>query len=228
MRVSMEYYDNEGEADRQAGPGRAWTRSSSRSARRGRAPGRAVRRRPPSGSGSRSSRSALTVIGRRDLARRRSRTSPRRWPTVARTPSFYVERGYQADCETLIIQLVLAGLGAVLMLGGTLTATFLALSDARPDLATLSAVGASPRTRRGVAAAYAVVVGLVGRPARRRGRVHPGHRGDLPAHRHGRRLLRRRGVGPCSASGAQTGPFLDVPVADDPRRRRGPARSSPP
>ena len=48
------------------------------------------------------------------------------------------------------------------MLGGTLTATFLALSDARPDLATLSAVGASPRTRRGVAAAYAVVVGLVG------------------------------------------------------------------
>ena len=45
------------------------------------------------------------------------------------------------------------------MLGGTLTATFLALSDARPDLATLSAVGASPRTRRGVAAAYAVVVG---------------------------------------------------------------------
>ena len=48
------------------------------------------------------------------------------------------------------------------MLGGTLTATFLALSDARPDLATLSAVGASPRTRRGVAAAYAVVVGGVG------------------------------------------------------------------
>ena len=34
------------------------------------------------------------------------------------------------------------------MLGGTLTATFLALSDARPDLATLSAVGASPRRRR--------------------------------------------------------------------------------
>ena len=41
------------------------------------------------------------------------------------------------------------------MLGGTLTATFLALSDARPDLATLSAVGAAPRTRRGVAASYA-------------------------------------------------------------------------
>lgn len=48
------------------------------------------------------------------------------------------------------------------MLGGTLTATFLALSDARPDLATLGAVGAAPRTRRTVAAAYALVVGAVG------------------------------------------------------------------
>ena len=57
---------------------------------------------------------------------------------------------------------ILFTLGGVLMLGGTLTATFLALSDARPDLATLSAVGATPRTRRGVAAAYALVVGFVG------------------------------------------------------------------
>jgi putative ABC transport system permease protein len=76
--------------------------------------------------------------------------------------SFYVERGYEAPDETVVVQLVLGALGAVLMLGGTLTATFLALSDARPDLATLSAVGAAPRTRRGVAAAYALVVGLVG------------------------------------------------------------------
>jgi putative ABC transport system permease protein len=76
--------------------------------------------------------------------------------------SFYVERGYQTDQETLVVQLVLAGLGAVLMLGGTLTATFLALSDARPDLATLAAVGAAPRTRRGVAASYALVIGMVG------------------------------------------------------------------
>ena len=74
----------------------------------------------------------------------------------------YVERGYQNDEVTLIVQLILGALGGVLMLGGTLTATFLALSDARPDLATLSAIGASPRRRRGVAAAYALVVGLVG------------------------------------------------------------------
>jgi putative ABC transport system permease protein len=81
---------------------------------------------------------------------------------VSPTVSFYVERGYVAPQSTVIVQLVLAGLGAVLMLGGTLTATFLALSDARPDLATLSAVGASPRRRRSIAAAYALVVGFVG------------------------------------------------------------------
>lgn len=74
----------------------------------------------------------------------------------------YVERGYERPDEALIILLVLGALGGVLMLGGTLTATFLALSDARPDLATLSAVGAAPRTRRRVAAAYALVIGFVG------------------------------------------------------------------
>ena len=74
----------------------------------------------------------------------------------------YVERGYQRPVEATIVLLVLGVLGGVLMLGGTLTATFLALSDARPDLATLSAVGAAPRTRRRVAAAYAFVVGTVG------------------------------------------------------------------
>ena len=74
----------------------------------------------------------------------------------------YVERGYQNDNATNIVLAILFTLGGVLMLGGTLTATFLALSDARPDLATLSAVGATPRTRRGVAAAYALVVGFVG------------------------------------------------------------------
>ena len=74
----------------------------------------------------------------------------------------YVERGYQRPDEAVIVLLVLAVLGGVLMLGGTLTATFLALSDARPDMATLSAVGAAPRTRRGVAASYALVIGFVG------------------------------------------------------------------
>ncbi len=74
----------------------------------------------------------------------------------------YVERGFQLGSDRQVVQLVLTVLGGVLMLGGTLTATFLALSDARPDLATMAAVGARPRTRRTVAASYALVVGSVG------------------------------------------------------------------
>lgn len=84
---------------------------------------------------------------------------------LAATPAnveLMVERGYRPDAATRIIQLVLAVLGGILMLGGTLTATFLALSDARPDFATMAAIGARPRTRRGVAASYALVVGLLG------------------------------------------------------------------
>lgn len=73
-----------------------------------------------------------------------------------------VERGFQEKDSTVIVWLVLVTLGAVLMIGGALTATHLALNDARPDLATLSAVGARTRTRRGVAAAYAIVVALLG------------------------------------------------------------------
>ena len=72
-----------------------------------------------------------------------------------------VERGYQ-DNSTTIILLLLGCVGGVLVLGGTLTATLLALSDARPDFATMGAVGAAPRTRRFVAAAYAGTIGLIG------------------------------------------------------------------
>ncbi|MEI7056117.1 FtsX-like permease family protein [Nocardioides sp. CCNWLW239] len=76
--------------------------------------------------------------------------------------SIQVERGFQQEDSTVIVWLLLVTLGAVLMIGGALTATHLALNDARPDLATLSAVGARTRTRRGVAAAYAIVVALLG------------------------------------------------------------------
>jgi putative ABC transport system permease protein len=75
--------------------------------------------------------------------------------------SLYVERGFH-DSSTSVALLVLGVLGAVLVLGGTLTATFLALSDARPDFATMGAVGAGPRTRRLVAASYALAIGVVG------------------------------------------------------------------
>jgi len=119
--------------------------------------------------------------------------------------SMYVERGYQPDDATVIVQLVLVLLGAVLMLGGTLTATFLALSDARPDLATLSAVGASPRTRRGVAAAYAVVVGLVGAVLGAAVGFIPGIAVTWP--------LTSAGYDSSGVGGVitNTGPYLDIP-----------------
>jgi putative ABC transport system permease protein len=118
---------------------------------------------------------------------------------IAGDVGLYVERGYQPDDATVIAQLVLIVLGAVLMLGGTLTATFLALSDARPDLATLSAVGASPSARRGVAAAYAVVVGVVGA-------VLGGAVGFIPGVAVTWPLTSSQ-----TSEGAPIGPFLDVP-----------------
>jgi putative ABC transport system permease protein len=114
--------------------------------------------------------------------------------------SFYVERGFVPDDEAVIAQLILLALGGVLMLGGTLTATFLALSDARPDLATLAAVGASPRTRRGVAAAYAVVVGFVGA-------VLGAAVGFIP----GIAVTRPLTTNGFNSTGDVVGPFLDVP-----------------
>jgi putative ABC transport system permease protein len=72
----------------------------------------------------------------------------------------YVERGYQTPYRLILVLLTLVG--SLVVLVATITATALAMSEARPDLATLAAVGAPPRTRRSVAAAQAVVIGLVG------------------------------------------------------------------
>ncbi|TFV91797.1 FtsX-like permease family protein [Blastococcus sp. CT_GayMR20] len=68
-----------------------------------------------------------------------------------------VERGWQDDLA--VARYVLSGLAALLVLVATLTATGLALTDARPDFATLAAVGAAPRTRRLTAMGSAAVVG---------------------------------------------------------------------
>jgi putative ABC transport system permease protein len=130
---------------------------------------------------------------------------------IDQSASLYVERGYRPDDETLIAQLILVGLGAVLMLGGTLTATFLALSDARPDLATLSAVGASPRSRRGVAAAYAVLVGFVGAVLGAAVGFIPGIAVTYPLTSVPGDYCVVESSGSCSATGVSAGPFLDVP-----------------
>ncbi|MER7133555.1 ABC transporter permease [Streptosporangium saharense] len=59
---------------------------------------------------------------------------------------------------------VMGALASLVVLGGTLAAAGLAAADARPDLDTLSAVGARPRTRRTVAAGQAVFVAGLGVP----------------------------------------------------------------
>lgn len=125
---------------------------------------------------------------------------------ISENASVYVERGYRAPDEVIVIQLILAALGGVLMLGGTLTATFLALSDARPDLATLSAVGAAPRSRRGVAASYAVVVGFVGA-------VLGAVIGFIPGIAITRPLtyVPENYYGSSGPAGQASGPFLDIP-----------------
>ncbi|MGL5857047.1 MAG: FtsX-like permease family protein [Angustibacter sp.] len=71
-----------------------------------------------------------------------------------------VERGYESPLS--LILLVLAVIAGLVVLVATLTATGLALVDSRADAATLAAVGARPRTRRVMAAAQAVVIGLLG------------------------------------------------------------------
>ena len=112
-----------------------------------------------------------------------------------------------APAEVVIVLLVLGALGGVLMLGGTLTATFLALSDARPDLATLSAVGAAPRTRRRVAASYALVIGFVGA-------VLGAAVGFIPGVAIAQPLTARRGGYSTDTTGALVGDpasYLDIP-----------------
>ncbi len=79
---------------------------------------------------------------------------------VSNTAVVNTERGF---VETFTLPLVgLAVVAVLVVLVGTLTATGLALADSRPDLATLAAVGARPRTRRTMAAAQALVIGLLG------------------------------------------------------------------
>ncbi|QKG25915.1 FtsX-like permease family protein [Actinomadura verrucosospora] len=72
----------------------------------------------------------------------------------------YVERGPSRSRPPMLLALAIAG--AVLAFGGTMIATGLAAADARPDLATLAAIGARPRTRRALAMGQAGFVAVLG------------------------------------------------------------------
>jgi putative ABC transport system permease protein len=71
-----------------------------------------------------------------------------------------VERGYTSSRGTGLLALALAS--AFIVLGASGVATGLAAADGREDLATLAAVGASPRTRRTLAAFQSAVTAGLG------------------------------------------------------------------
>jgi putative ABC transport system permease protein len=72
----------------------------------------------------------------------------------------YVERGYQNDSR--LILLILFSVTGLLVLIASLISTALSLAESQNDMATLAAVGATRHTRRGVAAAQALVVAATG------------------------------------------------------------------
>ena len=73
----------------------------------------------------------------------------------------YVERGPQVASETRSL-LVLALVAGVITLGAAAIATALAAADGRAELATLAAVGASPRVRRGLSLSQSGVIAGLG------------------------------------------------------------------
>lgn len=113
-----------------------------------------------------------------------------------------VERGYDGRADRTVV-LVLSLVAGGLVLAGTLAATALALSEARPDLSTLGQVGARPRTRKAVAAGYALVLGLVGAVLGVLAGLIPGIAVSVPL---------TRGY---ADSGFSYGPLTDVPPDRD-------------
>jgi putative ABC transport system permease protein len=75
--------------------------------------------------------------------------------------SIYVERGYVSQGVTAGL-LVLLAVSAIVTLGATGITTGLSIAESRPDLTTLSAVGAAPLTRRLVVASQSATVALLG------------------------------------------------------------------
>jgi putative ABC transport system permease protein len=75
--------------------------------------------------------------------------------------TLYVERGYVSTGRTAGL-LILAAVSAIVTLGATGITTGLSIAESRPELTTLSAVGAAPLTRRLVVASQAATVALLG------------------------------------------------------------------
>lgn len=99
----------------------------------------AVGDRPPTSAEEDRARKALQVLGIRPVL---------------------VERGPEPRSEAGLLALLVGS--AVIVLGASGVATGLAAAEGRPDLATLAAVGASPRTRRRLAAFQSAVIAVLG------------------------------------------------------------------
>jgi putative ABC transport system permease protein len=72
----------------------------------------------------------------------------------------YIEKGFRSELGIALIALL--GAAALVALGASVIATGLAAADGRPDLATLAAVGASPRVRRVLAMSQAATIAFLG------------------------------------------------------------------
>jgi putative ABC transport system permease protein len=88
------------------------------------------------------------------------------WPTdgsYGAEPQYevYTERGF-VDTDALLLSVAVVGGTGLIALIAALSVTALALADARPDLATMAAVGAPPRSRRRYAAATGLLVSGLG------------------------------------------------------------------
>jgi len=79
---------------------------------------------------------------------------------VAPYANLSVERGFENDYNPGLLALLVAA--AVVTLAAAAIATGLAGAEAAPDLATLAAVGASPRTRRILSASRSLVIAGIG------------------------------------------------------------------
>jgi putative ABC transport system permease protein len=74
--------------------------------------------------------------------------------------TMYVERGFQNDAW--LILLILFSVAGLLVLIASLISTALSMAESQNDMATMAAVGATRRTRRGIAAGQALVVAAFG------------------------------------------------------------------
>jgi putative ABC transport system permease protein len=109
----------------------------------------------------------LTVVDRAAIADRPVRDMDIHAVEVAAASadpvSWYIDIEKQPQrSDYFWVYLILAAAGSLAVLIGTFSATGLALADARPDLATLGAVGARPLTRRLVAGSHALILATLG------------------------------------------------------------------